>query len=111
MLAPMVPNPPTPSSAARVVLEGKDSSHVITVERGQRKSIGRRADAADIALPETILSRRHFVIDFTGDHAFIEDASSASGTYLDQARITREPLLGGAIVEAGRLAFTVRYEG
>lgn len=101
---------PDPSSARRVVLETEDGKHVFGIERGQRKIIGRREDTADFAIPSDTLSRRHFMIDFTGDHAVVEDLRSACGTALDEALVHRAPLLGGEHLRAGQVRFTVRYE-
>jgi hypothetical protein len=66
--------------------------------------VGRDA-SADFALSDTRLSRRHFQLVSGLETTVIEDLKSRNGTYVNGRRVSRQELLDGDIIEAGRCVF------
>jgi hypothetical protein len=68
---------------------------------GSRITIGRSIDN-DITLDDPALSRRHCLLEFDGDTAYISDCGSQNGTYLSGRRVTgAERLESGNTVSLG----------
>lgn len=71
---------------------------------GQRLTLGRSSEN-DLAYPEdSILSRRHLVLDFDGQEWCVEDLGSTNGTQVNKLRVKgRQRLQLGDTITAGRL--------
>lgn len=64
--------------------------------------IGRDPSQADIVIPELIVSKLHCTI-FTRDGVvFIQDNTSTNGTYIDNRKITLQPITDRTIIGLGR---------
>lgn len=79
------------------------ATHPITLARTR---IGRWA-GNDIVLDNPQVSGAHAVLLITGTSLAIEDLGSKNGTYVAGARITRAPLLDGAVVTLGPYTLTL----
>ena len=62
---------------------------------------GRHPDS-DIFLDDITVSRRHAVIERSGDGFTVRDAGSLNGTYVNRERIDAAPLSGGDEVQIGK---------
>jgi len=67
-------------------------------------SLGRSVEN-DISLDDITVSRRHAVIERTGEHFIIHDNGSLNGTYVNQHRITSVELQHGDEVQVGKFHF------
>lgn len=67
-------------------------------------SIGRNP-MCDLVLHDTMLSRRHFRVEFDGQGWFVEDMESKNGTWKEEKAISREILCEGDVICAGRYSF------
>ena len=70
--------------------------------------IGRERAAADIALRDPNVSRRHAQITLAGTEWSIEDLNSTNGTLVNNRRITRCPLRNGDVLTFGLSTFEFR---
>lgn len=62
---------------------------------------GRSSNSADIVIDDPGVSRRHFEITISGEHATASDLGSTNGTLLDGRRITSVTLTNGVKLVAG----------
>ncbi len=79
----------------------------------QVKSIGRTPDN-DIHLPHPQISSRHAALHFSGGQIFLEDKSSANGTFVRGQRIAtgqRVPVTNGEKVFIGPMPLVIQVEG
>ncbi len=70
-----------------------------------------RLDDCQIRVPAAGISRKHceFVVDESS--IVINDLGSSNGTYVNQERITSQPLCAGDLVSFGGLVFLVSVNG
>ena len=75
-----------------------------------RTTVG-RLDDCQIRVPAAGISRKHceFIVDETS--IVINDLGSSNGTYVNQERITSQPLCAGDLVSFGGLVFLVSVNG
>src|SRR2546422_223983 len=90
---------------------------LILVENGPQKgrrvvldtpgpfAIGRDA-AAEICLPDPLMSRRHCAIEARGESYALKDLKSANGTFVNGERVAEQPLQLGDRIQAGETQLT-----
>jgi pSer/pThr/pTyr-binding forkhead associated (FHA) protein len=92
-----------------VVRQGKEPGREFEI-RSDRMTIGRSRDS-DIFLEDLAVSRLHTTVgrDNAGNYV-IRDENSANGTYVNNQRITEQPLEEGDEIQVGQsvLAFMTR---
>lgn len=71
----------------------------------ERLSIGR--EDCDIAIDDPAVSRTHAAIITIGNDQIVQDLQSVNGTFVNGARISRQVLQHGDVIEFG--AFNLRY--
>jgi adenylate cyclase len=69
-------------------------------------TIGRAPDN-EVAILHHSLSRRHARVEVAGEHVTIQDLESKNGTFVDNNRITRTPLVGGETIRCGDVVMVV----
>src|SRR5436305_2475045 len=68
--------------------------------------VGRRREGSDIVIHDTNVSRRHAVIECTGDRVTIEDTNSSNGTVVNDERIEAPvELRPGDVIRIGDAVF------
>lgn len=79
---------------------------------GERTTLGRHPGSG-ISLDDITVSRRHAEIIRTPDGYVVVDAGSLNGTYVNQERVERSPLMHGDELQIGkfRLVFFERADG
>ncbi len=77
----------------------------------QARTLVGRLDDCQIRVPAAGISRKHceFIVDETS--IVINDLGSSNGTYVNQERITSQPLCAGDLVSFGGLVFLVSVNG
>ncbi len=77
----------------------------------QARTLVGRLDDCQIRVPAAGISRKHceFVVDESS--IVIKDLGSSNGTYVNQERITSQPLCAGDLVSFGGLVFLVSVNG
>ena len=119
-LAPQHPGEPAPAGADRASSPTPRPKHKTVVgqirasdaNQGTR-TIGRTPEN-DIQIPHPQVSSRHAVLHVVGGQLFIEDKSSANGTYVRGARIPanqRVPVQNGEKVLIGPMPLLIQAEG
>ncbi|MDH3402545.1 MAG: FHA domain-containing protein [Acidobacteriota bacterium] len=71
-----------------------------------KTTVGR--ESADIVIPDSAMSSRHFEIEVRGGEYFVRDLESSNGTFLNGNRIRAAQLASGDTIRAGRSALTFR---
>ena len=92
-----------------VVRQGKEPGRIFEVRR-ERMTIGRSRDS-DIFLEDSAVSRLHTTVGRDDSGAYIiRDEASANGTYVNNQRITEQPLQEGDEIQVGQtiLAFMLK---
>jgi diguanylate cyclase (GGDEF)-like protein len=109
---PLLPSRPIPSGASRAtltVLAGSDSGRMIAV--GRKGLVVGRGPDADLIVDDVAVSRRHARISPAPEGGFfVEDLSSANGTFVGDRRVSCAPLASGDRLQLGpryRLRFAV----
>ncbi len=96
-----------PTALGVVVLESADPSatgNFFTLV--ERLSVGRTEEGdVNLAIDDSLMSRRHFTIEKSGDAYWLSDQSSTNGTFLEGNKVSRVQLPLGAIVRAGETFF------
>ena len=85
--------PKSTSTAWLVGFEGKPNE--IHYELTSAETVIGRGSDCDIQLEDKLVSRRHALIRFVDDDFEIEDLDSSNGTYLNNERVGRSPILNG----------------
>lgn len=86
---------------------GTSHQHRIPGEEGTCFSLGRSPEC-NISLPsEGHLSRTHCLLIVHGDQLILEDNHSSNGTFEQQRRVTREPMLPGTVYTLGKCTLTL----
>jgi serine/threonine protein kinase len=84
-----------------LVIKGKDKDRKYTLPDSGSFSIG-RGNNTNTQLKDPRASRNHCLIQIDSDEVTIEDAESATGTFIDERRITQaERLFGGEVIRVG----------
>jgi pSer/pThr/pTyr-binding forkhead associated (FHA) protein len=88
------------------IVQGPDRGRVYSLARGQRAQVGRGQDNW-ICLTDPLVSRNHCQMYFDGVRVLLTDAGSASGTWVNGARVVEHELVSGDIICVGetQLAF------
>ncbi len=103
------PRPPVPTSALALdVVGGPDTGRSVALSAG-RHTVG-RGTAADIAVDDPDVSRRHVVLDVGAGRVSVHDAGSVNGSRLDGVPVGTEPVewRDGAVLRIGSSALVVR---
>ncbi len=90
------------------VLGAAPGEERIDLERA-RTVFGRRG--ADVELPDSAVSKRHFQVDVMGREFFIRDLDSRHGTYLNGRAVRYTELVPGDEVRAGGTVMVFRTAG
>jgi transcriptional regulator with GAF, ATPase, and Fis domain len=86
----------------RVVFSSASVTRPAVILSDRPLAIGREAHGgASLVLADQRLSRLHAVVERAGDEWRIEDRGSRNGTFVNGARVTREPLRHGSVVRVG----------
>ncbi|MEQ1830015.1 MAG: FHA domain-containing protein, partial [Pirellula sp.] len=89
------------------ILAGPAAGKRIWLKENQCLEIGRMS-SADFSIPaDHQLSRRHMLIDSTGNTFRVRDIGSSNGTYLNNQRIDVRHLHDGDLIRAGGSTFSV----
>jgi len=88
-----------------VVTRGPNAGSTYRVQ-GPSTTLGRHPDS-DVFLDDITVSRRHAVIEVTGDATRIRDVGSLNGTYLNRRRVEEATLVDGDELQIGR--FVLRF--
>lgn len=101
------PSSPTPPAFAPAVLVQGVVHHLV-----QGSTVfGRSANSADVVIDDPGMSRRHFEITVTHDHAVATDLGSTNGTLLQGRPIDSVTLTEGAVLTAGDTPVTYSEAG
>jgi hypothetical protein len=68
------------------VWEGRRGGRFFLIHDGERVTLGRDPDCADIAIMDPALSRRHCILSRKGGTIRIEDLDSTNGTFVNERR-------------------------
>ena len=90
-----------------VVLHGSDLGRRIAI-RGQSVTLG-RADAAEVRIYDERISSLHCKLNMGSEGLMVEDLNSRNGTYIDEQKITRAPLLPHSQLRIGRTVMRVEF--
>ncbi len=91
------------------ILVGPASGKRIWLKENQIIEVGRMA-SSDFPIPaDSHLSRRHMLIDSTGNLFRVRDVGSSNGTYVNNKKITVQTLHHGDIIRAGTTVFSVSF--
>ncbi len=91
------------------ILQGPAAGKRIWLRENQCIEVG-RTSATDFSIPtDTHLSRRHFLLDSTGDGFRIRDIGSSNGTFLNNAKISVSELRSGDMIRAGLTTMSVTF--
>lgn len=88
------------------VTSGKLAGGVIDLEKAS-VVVGRTA-AADVTLPDDVISRKQCRFFVRDDHLYLEDLGSSCGTWVDAQKIRRVALRHGQRILIGNHIFTVK---
>ncbi len=92
-----------------IVARGPNEGSTYLVE-GDAVAVGRHPDSS-IFLDDITVSRRHSVIERTGDEFRIRDVGSLNGTYVNHDRVDHTPLHDGDEIQIGRFVLIFRVGG
>jgi pSer/pThr/pTyr-binding forkhead associated (FHA) protein len=95
-----------------VVIAGPDKGRVFPLSASKTFSIGRGA-RSQTRLVDPAVSRIHCELRFEGTKAIVTDAGSASGTFVNQKRVTAHELRSGDVIQVGdtQLRFEQNVDG
>ena len=68
-----------------------------------------RDSGADLVLPDTFVSRAHFMVMPFDKRVMIKDNNSSNGTYVNGRAIDEAECMPGDILSAGRCTFLIHY--
>jgi len=93
---------PANAVATLVIREGpKKGSRIALKEGGQEVTIGRHPESS-VFLDDVTVSRRHAVVQPTGEGFSVADVGSLNGTYVNQERVDEQLLADGDEVQVGK---------
>ena len=95
---------------ARLIVNPTSSNRrEIPLARAAILTIG-RDPSNDLVLPDSMVSRRHAVIEHRGSHFFLRDCSSANGSVVNGDRVSERGLRDGDLVAIGSMRLLFREE-
>ncbi|MHC4503714.1 MAG: protein kinase domain-containing protein [Planctomycetota bacterium] len=101
------PAPPGPGQALHVEpVKGEPTD--VDVPTGGRVELGRAPGEGGVTIADLALSRRHCAVTNEGGRLLVEDLGSRNGTYVNGARVVRQPLRPGDEIEIGESRILVR---
>jgi len=83
------------------VWHGRRGGRFFLIHDGERLTIGRDPDYADVALMDPAISRKHAVFSREGSTIRVEDLGSTNGTFVNEERIDSEEVRPGDCVRVG----------
>jgi len=92
-----------------IVSRGPNEGSTYLVDQDE-VSVGRHPDS-NIFLDDITVSRRHSVIERTGNDFTIRDVGSLNGTYVNHDRIDHKPIADGDEIQVGRFVLIFRVGG
>lgn len=69
-----------------------------------------RGDENDIVIGDVSISREHAVLEVRAQGMMVEDLGSSNGTFVNDTRVAREPLMDGDTLRFGNIEFQVAAE-
>ena len=107
-----------PTAELAAIADLADGTGLVIVARGPNEgstymvdedavSVGRHPETS-IFLDDITVSRRHSVIERTGDAFVIKDVGSLNGTYVNHDRVESGPLVDGDEIQVGRFVLIFR---
>lgn len=75
------------------------------------KTLVGRLDDCHIRVPVAGMSRKHCEIVIDGGSIIVNDLGSSNGTYINQDRISSQPVSAGDLISFGGLVFVVSVNG
>jgi pSer/pThr/pTyr-binding forkhead associated (FHA) protein len=95
-----------PGQGLVVVARGPNQGSTYLVE-DQPVSVGRHPESS-IFLDDITVSRRHSVIERSGDGFSIQDVGSLNGTYVNHDRVDQAAIANGDEIQVGRFVLVFR---
>ena len=77
---------------------------------GQSLVVGRTQAAHHVVASDPELSSLHFEVSVDGDTCFVRDLSSSNGTFVNDSRVSRQPVYDGDLIRAGRSTFEIAVD-
>lgn len=110
-----------PTGELRAIPDLEEGTGLVIVARGPNEgstylvdmdevSVGRHPDS-NIFLDDITVSRRHSVIERTGQQFLIRDVGSLNGTYVNHDRIDHKSIVDGDEIQVGRFVLIFRVGG
>jgi len=90
-----------PAQGWLVVRSGPHTGKQLGLSTSARSSIGRDATRCDLVLDDPATSREHARIQWERGQFVLYDLASANGTWVNNRRIQRQPLVDGDIIRIG----------
>ena len=91
------------------IVAGPQTGRLFDLVEGQN-FIGRQ-DGNQLVLPSTQISRRHACLTMADGRLFLEDLSSANGTYVNGARVQKVELRQGSRIQLGEFQLEAVFPG
>ncbi|MFO7956665.1 MAG: FHA domain-containing protein [Candidatus Brocadiia bacterium] len=83
------------------VWHGRRGGRFFLIHDGERLTVGRDPDYADVALMDPAISRKHVVFSREGSTIRVEDLGSTNGTFVNEERIDSAEVRPGDCVRVG----------
>jgi pSer/pThr/pTyr-binding forkhead associated (FHA) protein len=91
----------------RVTAEGETQRVVL----GKDRTVIGRQEGCQLRIPIAGVSRTHCEILIQGGSITVKDLGSSNGTYVNQERVTQQPLAPGDLISLGGQVFLVQVNG
>ncbi|MCC5823280.1 MAG: FHA domain-containing protein [Phycisphaerales bacterium] len=91
----------------RVTAEGESQRVVLAKDR----TVVGRQEGCQLRIPIAGVSRKHCEIMIEGGSIVVRDLGSSNGTYVNQERVTEQPLAPGDLLSVGGQVFLVQVNG
>lgn len=91
----------------RVTAEGETQRVVL----GKDRTVIGRQEGCQLRIPIAGVSRTHCEIQIEGGSITVKDLGSSNGTYVNQERVTQQPLAPGDLISLGGQVFLVQVNG
>lgn len=90
------------------VIDGPDKGRMFTLVEGQTLVVGCGPDT-DTRLRDPSAAANHCEMRLANGRVYLRDAGSATGTHVNQERVTEHELLPGDIVHVGNTALAFQW--